>query len=109
MKNKELLNILMDMPENMDVKVSSLDGENTEIMNIINNNKEILLQLNENSTYINIPYYNLLSIEHRILQKIIPELLLIIKKFPNIFKQFKITQVLSEIEYGDSSIRTQVR
>lgn len=108
MKNKELLNILMDMPENMDVKVSSLDGENAEIMNINNNNKEILLQLDENSTYINIPYYNLLSIEHRILQKIIPELLIIIKKFPNIFKQFKITQVLSEIEYGDSSIRTQV-
>lgn len=102
MKNSELIEKLLEFPENESVLVSNFEDEMSDIniANVCRNPKkqQIVIQLHGDAQYINTARYSLLESEHKILCKLISALMPIIEKNPVIFKNSNIKNLLANID-----------
>lgn len=97
MKNSKLIEALLEYDEHADVVVDNFEDEDsgTDVINVVNNKPNVIsLQIHGDSKYLNTVQYTLYTLEHKILNDTIEELLPLMRRNPQVFKQTKLPTLL---------------
>lgn len=109
MKNSKLIEALLEYDEHANVIVDNFEDEDsgTDVINVVNNTPNtISLQIHGDSKYLNTVQYTLYVLEHKILNNLVEELLPLMRRNPQVFKQTKLPMLLKSF-FEHNQISTQ--